>query len=263
MLDNKLNVRKTYCLLSKEYLPLLEKRPMTEAIIVKYVKIYDEESSRKPIFEVLLYPFESSSLFGDEAPGLLMTATSIVLRYLYLNSSDPLRLQTTPEGARRKVLDIFRRPPFDQYKWNRFISRLFQHAEGMVFVIRSLDVYHAVKDDLLYLHPSIIESLSVLYGGFDNLLTMKAEDLKDLIIQLLEVLEYIKRYQKKIYELKQLMDLKEIVRDKLGFYVTYDVLKRFILSSIVVWESVVPISKFLSLPKPLRFHDHMLEVDAS
>jgi len=263
MLDNRLNVRKTYCLLSKDYLPLLEKRPMTEAIIVKYVKVYDEESSRKPVFEVLLYPFESSSLFGEEAPGLLITATSIVLRYLYLNSSDPLRLQTTPEGARRKVLDIFHRPLFDQYKWNEFISRLFQHAEGMVFVIRGLNVYHAVKDDLIYLHPSIIESLSVLYGGFDNLLAMKAEDLKDLIIQLLEVLEYIKRYQKKIYEFKQLMDLKEILRDKLGFYVTYDVLRRFILSSIVARKSMVPLSKFLSLPKPSLFHDHVLGGNAS
>ena len=132
-----------------------------------------------------------------------------------------------------------------------------------MFVIQGLDVYHAVKDDLIYLHPSIIEGLSVLYGGFDNLLAMKAEDLKDLIIKLLEVLEYIKRYQKKIYKLKQLMDLKEIVRDKLGFYVTYDVLMRFILSSIVAWESIVPLSKFLSLPKSLRFHDHVSEVNAS
>ncbi len=253
ILDNRLNVSKIYCLLSEDYLPLLEKRPMTEAIIVKYVKVYDKASSRKPIFEMLLYPFESSSLFGKETPGLLITATSIILRYLYLNSSDPLRLQTTPDEARRKVLDIFRRPPFDQYnKWNTFISRLFQHAEGMDFVIRGLNVYHTVKDDLLYLHPSIIEGLSVLYGGFDNLLTMKPEpeDLKDLIIQLLEVLEYIKHY-KKNYELKQLMDLKEILRDKLGFYVTYDVLERFILSSIVALESIIPISKFLSLPKTL------------
>jgi len=263
MLDNRLNVRKTYCLLPKDYLPLLEKRPMTEAIIVKYVKIYDRGSFRKPIFEVLLYPFESSSLFGDETPGFLITATSIVLRYLYLNSSDPLGLQTTPEGARRKILSIFRRPPFDRYEWNRLISRLFQHVEGTVFVIRGLNVYHAVKEELFYLHPSIIESLSVLYGDFDDLFTMKAKDLKDLIVQFLEVLDYIKRYQKKIYELNSLIDLKEIVRDKLGFYVNYDALRRFILSSVVAWESIIPISKFLSLPKPLRFHDHMLEVNAS
>jgi len=263
ILDNRLNVRKTYCLLSKEYLPLIEKRPLMEAIIAKYVRVYDKELSKKPIFEILLYPFESSSLFKEKIYGPLITATSIVLRYLYLNSSDPLRLQTTPEKARRKILDVFRRPPFNQYKWNRFISRLFQHTKGMVFVTKSLGIYHTVKDDVIYLHPSIIEGLSVLYGGFDNLFAMKAEDLKDLIIQLLEVLEYIKRHRKKIFELRQLMNLKEIVRDKLGFYVTYDVLRRFILSSIVAWESMIPVSKFLSLPKPLRFHGHMLEVNAS
>jgi len=257
MLDNRLNVRKTYCLLSKDHLSLLEKKPMTEAIMIKYMKLYDAELSRKPIFRIFLYPFESSGLFGDETPGLLMTATSIVLRYLYLNSSDPLKLRATPEEARHRVLSIFRRSPFDQYKWNRFISRLFQHTEGMVFVIRGLNVYHVIKDDLVYFHPSIIENLSILYRGFDDLLTLKADDLKGLIIQLLDVFEYIKRYRKEICKFKKLIDLKEIIRDKLGLCVTYDMLKRFIVSSIVAWESIVPISKFLSLPKPLRFHDRV------
>jgi len=263
MLDNRLNVGKTYCLLSEDYLPLLGKRPMTEAIIVKYLKVYDEKSSRKPIFEVFLYPFESSGLFKEETPGLIITATSIVLRHQYLSSSDPLRLQTTSEGSRCKVLDIFRHPPFNRYKWNRIISRLFQYAEGTAFIIRGLGVYHTVKDDIFYLHPSTIEILSILYGGFDNLLVMKAEDLKDLIIQLLEVLEYVKCYRKEIYKPKRLMDLREIFKDKLGFYVTYGVLRRFVLSSIVVWESIIPISKFLSLPKPSHFHYHVLEMNAS
>jgi len=262
MLDNELNVKKAYCSLSKDHYPLLEERPMTEAIVVKYIRVYDEKLFRKPVFKVLLYPFEPSSLFEEETPGLLITATSIILRYLYLHSLDLLRLQATLEMVRRKVLNIFRQPPFNQYKWNRFISHLFQHTKGMAFVIQGLGVYHTVKDDLLYLHPSMIESLSVLYGGFDDLFAMKVEDLKDLLVRLLEVLEYIRRYRKKIYEFKQLMDLKEIVKDKIGFFVSYDVLRRFISSSITAWESIVPLSKFLSLPKPLQFHDPVLKVNA-
>ena len=263
MLDSKLNVRKTYCLLSKDHLMLLEKRPIIETIVVKHVKIYDKESSRKPVFEILLHPFESSSLFGEEAPGLLITATSIILRYLYLNSPYPLRLQVTSEEARRRVLNIFRHPPFNRYEWDEFISRLFHHAEAMNFIIRTLGVYHSLKDDIFYLYPSIIESLSILYGGFDDLLNMKVEDLKAIIIQLFEVLEYIKRYHKRIFDFNHLVDLKEIMKNKLGFYITYDELKRFTLSIIVAWESMIPISKFLSLSKYSRSYNHILEVNTS
>jgi hypothetical protein len=263
MLDNKLNVRKTYCLLSEDYLPFIEKKPMTEAIVIKYIKVYDKETFKKPVFETFIYPFESSNLLGNEAPGLLMTAISIVLRYLYLNSSDPLRLQTTQEEVRRKVLSIFRHPPFNQYKWDEFVSHIFQHAEEIAFIIQCLDIYHTIKNALVYLHPSIIESLSILYGDFDHLLTMKDGDLKNLIIHLLEIIEYIKHYQENIYEINHLINIKEIIKDKFGFYVSYDLLKRFILSLIIICKSMIPISKFLSLPRPLQFHDYKSEVNES
>jgi len=263
MLDNELGIKKAYCLLPEDQLPLLEKRPITEAIIVKHLGIRYEGFPRKPIFRIFLYPFESSSLFEEEAPGLLITATSIILRYFYLHSSDPLRLQVTPEEVRRKVLEIFRRPPFHQYKWNELISHLFQDVKGTAFVIRCLDVYHTIKDDLLYLHPSIIESLSVLYGDFDNLLTMKTEDLRNLIIWILDIFEYIKLYREKIHESIQLVKLKEMVENKLGFCVSYDTLRRFVLSLIVAWESIIPVSKSFYLPKPLQPYDHVSEVDTS
>jgi|GEM_PF-1154680 len=260
ILDNKLNVKKVYCSIPKEYFSLLKKSSITEVIVVKYMKVYDEESSRKSIFEIFLYPFESSFLFSSETPELLITTTSIVLRHLYLNSSDPLKLQVTPEETRHKILSIFHYPPFNKYEWNTLISRLFQYIKGMAFILQTLSVYHATKDELFYFHPSIIEILSILYEDFDELLNMKMEDLRHLLTQLLKVFTYIKYHQEKIYKFNQVMDLREIIKNIFGFYVTSDTVRRFILSLIMTWENIIPISKILFQPKPLQSYEYRLEV---
>lgn len=260
ILDNKLNVKKVYCLIPREYVPLLEKNPMKEVIIVKYMKVYDKESARKPIFEIFLYPFESSLLFNDETPELLITTASIILRHLYLNSPDPLKLQATPEEIRHKILSIFHYPPFNKYEWDTLISCLFQHVKGVAFILQTLSVYYATKDELFYFHPSIIETLSILYEDFDRILDMNIENLKHLLTQLLEVFIYIKRYQEKIYKFNQVMDLRENIKKILGFYVTSDTVRRFTLSLIMMWENIIPISKILFQPKPLQSYEYKLEV---
>jgi len=246
ILDNKLNIEKIECLMLESYLSLLERIPITEAIVIKHLRIFDKASLKKPLFEIIIYPFETTNLFKGERIGSLITAMSIVLRYLYLKSEDPLRLRATIEEVRHKILDIFRNSPFNQYKWNDVASQLLRHPKGVVLLAQALDVYYATGDKLIYLHPSIIESLSVLYGGFDMIFTMKIEDLKSLILRLLQIIERIKCQPEKFLSFTQLIDLREIMRNKLGLSIAYDDLKRFILSLMIAWESIIPISKFLS-----------------
>lgn len=249
MLDNNMQVNRTTCLISEKHLPLLYETPMTEAIITKYIRLYDSESAKKPIYKIFLHPFESASIFGHEMPGLLTTATSLIMRALYFNSTDPLKLHATLEDVRSKVLEIFRQYPFNRYRWGDFASILLQSAEGTGFILNGLGVYKTIKNEIYYLHPSILESLSILYKGFDELLNMDTDEIKEIIISLLKLFIFIKQHQKDIFTFPQLMDLKEILKDKLGFYVTYDVLRRFILSLMVAWNSVIPISKRFCLPK--------------
>jgi len=225
--------------------------PITEALIIKHLRIYDKASFKKPLFEITLYPFESTEVFRGEALGLLITATSIILRYLYLSSIDPLRLQATVEEVRRRILNIFRHKPFNQYKWNELVSHLFQNSKRTASVIKALNIYYVTGDDLVYIHPSIFENLSILYGDFDFLSTMKLEDLKTLVFRLLEVLKYIKHHPAKFLDFTQLPGLREMIKNKLGLNISYNTLKRFILSLIIAWESIIPISKFISLPRPL------------
>ena len=90
-----------------------------------------------------------------------------------------------------------------------------------------------------------------VYGDFDFLSTMKLEDLKTLVFRLLEVLKYIKHHPAKFLDFTQLPGLREMIKNKLGLNISYNTLKRFILSLIIAWESIIPISKFISLPRPL------------
>lgn len=262
MLDSKLNARGASCLLPEEHFKFVEERSVkdakkavaiSEAIAIKHVRVYDREALVEPIFEMYIYPFESSDLFSGEAPGPLMTLASVILRRLYFNSPDPLRLQVTQEGIRHKMLTILRNSPFKCYKWNDFISCMLQSPRGMDFIIQCLSVYHAIGNDIFYLHPSIVENLSVLCKGLDHLLVMKSRDLKDLVIRSLEVFEYARRHQEKLREASYLIDLREVVERKLGFCVDYDLLRQFISSSKVTWESIIPVSKLLSSPSNRDF----------
>jgi len=268
VLDNRLNIKEAHCLLSEDSFSTFEERStravkkaivITEAVVTKHVKVYDEATFTKPSLETFIYPLESSSLFGDERPGTLITITSIILRSLYLNSPDPLRLQATKEEVKRKALSIFQKPLFRHYKWDDFVSRLLQIRGGIDYVIQCMGVYHILGNDLLYIHPSIIEILSILYDDINNLVVMEGKDLKRFIIQLLEILEYVSRRQGKSHGVSDLIHLKEIMEEKLGLRIGYDLLRRFLSSWRIAWESIIPTSKLLSSPNYYYSHNHRVE----
>jgi hypothetical protein len=87
---------------------------------------------------------------------------------------------------------------------------------------------------------------------------MEGKDLKRLIIQLLEILEYVSR-QGKSHGVSDLIHLKEIVEEKLGLRTGYDLLRRFLSSWRMAWEFIVPISKLLSSPNYCYLNNHKVE----
>jgi len=245
MLDKKLGISQTYCLVPEDSLSLFEKEPITSALLIKHVKILSQEFSRSPVFDIRLYPIGSEELFGSSISEVLITILSIVLRYQYLNSSDPIRLSINLKDIISKVLNILSLGPFKKYRSDTFISNILSQERGLDFVMHHLlGIYHNINKDIFYLHPSLIESLSLLYEDYKEIFNMKIEDLKDLILKCVDMLNYIRGISKEKYGIKDLISIKGIVEKKFGFDISFDVLNRFIYSLKLISNSIIPISKF-------------------
>ncbi|MEM2294216.1 MAG: hypothetical protein QXX41_13170 [Nitrososphaerota archaeon] len=248
ILDNTLNSKLCYCLLPKENSHLIENKSLTEAVIIKRIRIYDEYTQKHPSFQILLYPLNSSALFDDEYSNIVITIASIVLRRKYLESSEPLSLEATLEKIKREMVDVFHSPFFKQHKlnWDTIAFRLLQKWEGIKIILESLGVYQIINNVLFYLHPSLIESLLTLYG-FDHLFKLKENELKMHITQALKIAIWINKCQGKG---KDLMEIKDIIRNKLNLSINdSSVLMHFNRSLKLAQRGVIPISKFFSLPK--------------
>jgi len=252
MLDSQLNPKMYNCLFPENSEGIRE-GSLNEAIVIKRIKIFDKASFRKPQFNVFVYPFTSSSIFSeDNFPGPLITALSIVLRHLYLRSSDPLRLNVKIEELREKVLSILRRLSSENFTFPDVASLLLQNPEGFTFAINSLGVYHAVQNDVLYLHPSLLECFSSIHRDSVVLFDKMAKNIRGFIPSIFGMVNFISHGGKLLKEPDYAMRFKEFVETETGINLDYTAITRFIGSLKFALEKIVPLSKHLFSPAYIR-----------
>lgn len=169
-LDRNLEVKKIRCGVPEESINLLSRESVVEAVLTKMIRVSNLEGV-KPIFRISLYPFESAKtkIFAGESPGVLATAISIVLRLLYLKSANLLKLDTNIHEVRKIVLNIFSKRPFDRYTWSSLSSQLIESDDGLKLMLKLLDIYEINQNDIIYLHPALLECLLVLVGDIENI----------------------------------------------------------------------------------------------
>jgi hypothetical protein len=162
ILDRGLRVREITCHFSDEYHSDLLEESVHEVILVKRLTV----SKNKPgSSQIIFYPFASSPLFNREVPGQILTATSIVLRSLYLwNSESPF--EVSKSQARKLVTDIFRNIAFSKYDRTELGLSLLENDEGLCLLAKSLGVY-SCNENISFIHPAIVEIVSLIYQSFD------------------------------------------------------------------------------------------------
>ncbi|HEC86984.1 MAG TPA: hypothetical protein ENI49_03845 [Thermoplasmatales archaeon] len=116
-------------------------------------------NKNKLSFRIRAYPFKSTDLFQD-FPGILISVASLVLRLEYLKSRllNIVELQSIQEIIQK----IFRRPPFSQFSHNEIGFHILDRDDGIQIIASLLGVYKIHNHNLIYLHPSLIECLSLL-----------------------------------------------------------------------------------------------------
>ena len=236
VLDNKLQVRKTTCGLSRESVEMLVKQPVMEAILIKTLAFTDSEEV-KPILHINLYPFESTSIFSKETPGVLLTLLSILLRRRYLDSKELFEFDITTEGLRKDIANIFSSSPFDQYKWNELGTRLLNDDAGIRFLVNILGIYKVIDDRIRFIHPSLFECLLNLIGGVNRLEGTK------IALGLDRLSELIKKFMPN--QKVELIEKFDIIEDIAGIvkYCPLREIDRLIGSLLVAKCSTIPLSK--------------------
>jgi hypothetical protein len=263
VLDNTLKINKVDCLLPEDIFSqdTLDTRKISivETIIIKHLRLYDKESHRRPFFEIIIFPIDTTNnLFEDEAVGPLLTLASIVLRYFYLRSRDSLRLNINLEDIKKKMQNVLSCRPFNVHECTNFASYLFKNYKGFRTLIRLLNVYYVIgKDNILYIHPSLIESLSILYqDDFEKMVTNFLSRRDSFLRTILSILDSISisSSSEKFLSFANLTTLRDNIANELGLKPDYNTIKRFVLSLAIALESIIPISKALTMPQSHILH---------
>lgn len=162
ILDRDLDVREITCHFSDEYdLDLLEES-VNEVILVKRLTLNKNKSGSS---QIIFYPFASSPLFNREVPGQVLTATSIVLRSLYLWNPEPPFVVSKTQ-ARKLLTDIFRNAAFSKYDRTELGLSLLENDDGLCLLAKSLGVY-SCQENIRFIHPAIVEIVSLINQSFD------------------------------------------------------------------------------------------------
>lgn len=141
----------------EEYFDEFKKEYPYEVLFVKVMKFrYDPTSNeQKPYLRYTIYPFTSTSIFGNENYGWLLSLISIVLRERYLRSDNPFKLTITPEDLKwylNKIVSTL------NIKVDRQLGlKLIENTNGLLALAFALGVYTSEDSSPSYIHPALIE----------------------------------------------------------------------------------------------------------
>jgi hypothetical protein len=240
ILDSDLSVKRVKCYIPRDSLEEIKSRPVTEAIISKRFKVYKPRSAQRSFYLISLYPFESTEIFRENVPGVLVTVASIILRSLYFRSSQLTMLEAGLPEIRNLILWTFKRRPFDKYPWETLGSRLLGTLEGTRMLLELLGVYTVQATKVMFIHPSLVECAYSLLGGYN----LHHEEIKAVSTLLAEMIDHLQTS----YELKSIFDLQEVFKEKLGLRLGFQDAKKLLGLLRIIKNTIIPLSKQLNNP---------------
>lgn len=165
VLDSNLHTTRVSCFLSETFRDVRQGQ-IFEALLTKHVGF---SNSGAPDSRVVLFPFESNDFFGSDAQGVLLTALSLILRDLYLRSSENQLINFDLGSVIAKLASIFRDYPFRKFEWGDLGSRIVTTNEGMKMLVSLLGTYEVRGSEVRFLHPSLLEITMSLFRNVDQL----------------------------------------------------------------------------------------------
>lgn len=247
LIDNRLATFRIRCFFDSQTLLMFKKYNVMPVLAVKNVRVFDKESGKRPTFKVTIYPIDVTYLFENSAiPGVFLTALSLVLRYLYSTSKDPLVVANDLEKCHSLLLNLLRESVFRNFKASSISSKLVQDLNGLKVMISALGTYLVKHNSIVYKHPSIFESVISSFGDSGELFERK----KITVNSLIDIALKIFKMGKEMLQFASLIQLKDEIETKLGLHVSdYGKIENFVRSIILLKQEIIPFSKFLNWPR--------------
>jgi len=240
ILDSDLSIKEVKCYISRESLEEIKGNLVTEVIISKRFKIYRSGHPKLSSFSLSLHPFESTKVFKEDVPSILITVASMILRSLYFRSSEAIKLKVRLPEIRDLIIKVFARKPFDNYPWKTLDSQLLKTLEGTRLLLELLGVYRVRDDKVMFIHPSIVEcALSFLsdYG-------MSYEEIRDASMLLAEMIDSGQTSQ----GMSDVFNIQEVFKESMGLNLSFQDARELLGSLHVVRNTIIPLSKRLNSP---------------
>jgi hypothetical protein len=241
ILDSNLSIRRVHCYIPSDSLQQIRDKPVTEAIVSKYFRIYKPGHPSKSFCRLSLYPFESAEIFKGEIPGIFATAAFIVLRSLYFRSDELIRLKPGLLEIRNLILQIFRHKSFSRCSWETIDSRILESLEGTRILLELLGVYKIQANRVTFIHPSLIECV---YSFLNKIHNLSYNEIKIAAMLLAEIINS----NRISLDMDSIFNVQEIFEKNMGLRLTFKDARDLLGSLRVVKDTIIPLSKQLNNP---------------
>ena len=241
ILDSNLSIRKIHCYIPSDSLEQIKDKPVTEAIVSKYFRIYKPGHPGKSFCRLSLYPFESTEIFKSEVPGILAIAASVVLRSLYFRSKELIRLEPELPEIRNFILQIFRHKPFIKCPWETLGSRLLETLEGTRILLELLGVYRTQASKVMFIHPSLVECI---HSHLNEIRNLSYDEIKVATMLLSEIITS----NRISFDISNVFNVQEIFEENMGLRLSFKNARDLLGSLRVVRNAIIPLSKQLNNP---------------